>query len=96
MKKICLLLTFVFVMLLGVSALADMDVKELTDALAALKDLDADDLNGTQWDKVQAKITEVTEAIEKATTDNELNKAKADALAILETNTAEGLSLIHI
>ena len=30
MKKICLLLTFVFVMLLGVSALADMDVKELT------------------------------------------------------------------
>ena len=67
-----------------------MDVDDLTAALAALKDLDADDLNGTQWDKVQAKITEVTEAIEKATTDNELNKAKADALAILETNTAEG------
>ena len=29
MKKICLLLTFVFVMMLGAAALADMDVTEL-------------------------------------------------------------------
>lgn len=58
-----------------------MDVDDLTAALAALKDLDADDLNGTQWDKVQAKITEVTEAIEDATADNALAEAVKKAQA---------------
>ena len=68
-------------MTMAEEALYTMDVDDLTAALAALKDLDADDLNGTQWDKVQAKITEVTEAIEKATTDNALAEAVKKAQA---------------
>ena len=64
MKKICLLLTFVFVMMLGAAALADMDVTELNVQFVPTNTETADALgiDYSAFNDLAGQVVEVTTA----------------------------------